>query len=351
MLVCVGSVLASKAHAASFDCRLARTSVEQAICLDPELSALDERMAALFKAALPSQGGANEFRQTQRDWLRLVRNRCSTRECLRGAYQERITNLQSGRPLDLSDTPAGAGVISALQGGETRYQKAAVDGEQAVVRWLQDTKSLETAVEVASKYVPRQFLPSFTARHCADQAGFGAYFVNSANQVHVCYEFVRQLLLSHAAHVENGGSNWNDEQSYALDAIRFVVWHETAHALLHRNRDGGSLGPEEAEADNIAGVLLLLQAPDETAVRRAVWAVHRLTSAMGAKANYSNAEFADEHLLPQQRLVAFACLAVGRSPTLSSWLGQILPERRATRCRAEWTRRIHAVSALFKRLQ
>lgn len=63
---------------ASFDCSRAVTPQEKAICANPQLSRLDEQMAALYQALLAqlSPGAAAEVRQDQRDWIRWLPRLC-----------------------------------------------------------------------------------------------------------------------------------------------------------------------------------------------------------------------------------------------------------------------------------
>lgn len=346
-------LLAGTAFGASFDCTKARTSVEQAICLDAGVSKQDETMATLFSKALKDSSNPSLVRQSQRDWLRLVRNRCDSRECLVSAYEERIRRLRDGRAQDLSATPAGAfsSADGRLAPGEVDYLPGEQDFEQKLVPWIRGLGVVEEAMEVAARYVPKRTLPSVVLRHCAAQAGFGAYYTEAAHQVHVCYEFVTSLIQTQDQLVKGGQSNWDAEQPLARAAIKFLVWHEAAHALLRKSSDGGTVGPEEAEADNIAGVLLLAHTTSEEQTRQAVLGVRRLVTVFGPRATYTDTEYADEHLLPQQRFAAISCLAVGRQPALVGWLGQILPARRAAQCQADWPKKLSAVNALLKRVR
>ena len=70
------------AHAASFDCKSAKTPTEKAICGSPKLSALDERLAADYERALHvlSPAGANRLRESQRSWLRFATAVCAPRK-------------------------------------------------------------------------------------------------------------------------------------------------------------------------------------------------------------------------------------------------------------------------------
>lgn len=94
------------AQGASFDCGKAANWVERALCDNPALGDLDERMVAAYQAA---KGRATADRDrvallaTQRAWL-ADRNRCTTTVCLRRLYDGRIAALAS--PI----VPTGAGI-------------------------------------------------------------------------------------------------------------------------------------------------------------------------------------------------------------------------------------------------
>ena len=97
--------------AASFDCDKATTETEIAICADPELSALDELMGALWVTLEPSDKVIAEQREwlEQRDdynatpiciWDRGQDN--SFNVCLRDHYKYRIPELVTGCSIDLN---------------------------------------------------------------------------------------------------------------------------------------------------------------------------------------------------------------------------------------------------------
>ena len=87
----------------SFDCRRARTPVEQAICAVPELAARDREMASLYERALftdPARSRAAE--ESQAAW-RSARDSCARAApapdalsaCIEQAYNARIRDLRS----------------------------------------------------------------------------------------------------------------------------------------------------------------------------------------------------------------------------------------------------------------
>lgn len=82
------------AFAASFDCSKATTETEIAICNDPELSALDERMSNAYMRARLSQDG-EQYKNEQFKWLK-ERDLCSgDKQCLKNAYNSILSKLSN----------------------------------------------------------------------------------------------------------------------------------------------------------------------------------------------------------------------------------------------------------------
>lgn len=95
------------AHAASFDCRAARSPEERLVCATPALSALDDRLASAFadQIARLSPEGQDLLRRDERNWLAYTGQVClPTRkpvtvgpsgECLQRAYEARVADLSA----------------------------------------------------------------------------------------------------------------------------------------------------------------------------------------------------------------------------------------------------------------
>ena len=84
-------------NSAGFDCRKASTLVEQLICRDKKLSALDDQMASTFKSSKKASANPEQLRFEQRRWIENVRDACSSLDCLYNAYDFRLAELSSGR--------------------------------------------------------------------------------------------------------------------------------------------------------------------------------------------------------------------------------------------------------------
>lgn len=87
-------VLACTAHASSFDCTDASGKTEKAICTDPYLSTLDDKLAEQWRTTLGKVADPKTLKTDQRQWLK-NRNACGALSaCLRREYLMRLTELE-----------------------------------------------------------------------------------------------------------------------------------------------------------------------------------------------------------------------------------------------------------------
>ncbi len=93
--LCVTSLaFVSITHASSFDCASAASPVEKAICADPYLSDLDEKLGAVWKTTLAKVADPTALKASQRQWLK-NRSACGQEPaCLRRDYLMRLTELE-----------------------------------------------------------------------------------------------------------------------------------------------------------------------------------------------------------------------------------------------------------------
>ena len=95
-LVCLIICLAiSNIHAASFDCKKAKTEIEKMICSDKEVSTLDQEMDRMYKKALALVSYKAQMKKQQQEWIRTLRNACEDEACLLREYRDRIAALNS----------------------------------------------------------------------------------------------------------------------------------------------------------------------------------------------------------------------------------------------------------------
>ena len=94
----MGVPAATPAAAASFDCATATARDERAVCVNRELSDLDVRMATLYEVLthLVAMGQRGQLQDQQKAFL-AFRATCGGRvSCIRGAYRNRIAQLETG---------------------------------------------------------------------------------------------------------------------------------------------------------------------------------------------------------------------------------------------------------------
>jgi len=88
-------LISQSAFSAGFDCKKASSTIEKNICADPYISISDESMSNYYKKlrlCLPP-GEFDLIKHEQRQWIKNVRNACTTNECLKNAYSKRIKAL------------------------------------------------------------------------------------------------------------------------------------------------------------------------------------------------------------------------------------------------------------------
>lgn len=118
-LACLLSVgmIVSSVHGASFDCAKSKSKTERLVCQSPELSALDEMLAASYRRVLAQADDRGAIRREQRAWLQ-TRGSCADSACLMDLYRRRIADLDrrgSGQPFtgsweDTEPGPEGSGM-------------------------------------------------------------------------------------------------------------------------------------------------------------------------------------------------------------------------------------------------
>lgn len=106
-------LLSPSIMAAGFNCNHANTFVEQAICRDKPLSALDSVLAAAYKKASINKN--NTRLAEQRNWLKIKRNRCENKACLIDVYQARISELRKQSTKMITGKPVSGKVVNDLK--------------------------------------------------------------------------------------------------------------------------------------------------------------------------------------------------------------------------------------------
>jgi uncharacterized protein len=93
------------AYSASFDCSKVKGYVERTVCSDPELSELDDALAAAFDWAKAEALDASELTREQRAWL-VQRNACLEPSCIKAAYETRLEHVEQSRAVMVAASSA-----------------------------------------------------------------------------------------------------------------------------------------------------------------------------------------------------------------------------------------------------
>ncbi|NZA27863.1 hypothetical protein H0E84_15905 [Luteimonas sp. SJ-92] len=172
----------------------------------------------------------------------------------------------------------------------------------------------------------------------AECGEFGAFYRPAAAEVVLCYETLRTLYERGQAQQAAGGFGADHPLRYTRANVRFIVLHETGHALVHL-LDLPVTGRQEDAVDQLAAILMLrFAALDETPAdvidnlrMAADWMLSRSTGA------YDLHAYAAEHALGEQRYFNLQCLIYGTDPV--EYAGIVgagdLPATRARGCPRE----------------
>ncbi|WP_162536557.1 DUF3298 domain-containing protein [Granulicella sp. WH15] len=214
---------AAPAVAAGFDCAKATTPREKTVCADPELSKLDEDVAAAYKALRSqlSPASAARVQQDQRAWLRWLDASCPDLKdkerpiggCLGNAYPRQLQMLQK-QPQRVggmtffprlrmaiapnTQTPAPGSFYPSF--GVGRFSWPEIDQptpEQAA--WNAAVRS--EAVRLGSGTRPRQRTPSdFRTAFVADSEVDVGYVLKAANESLISVVMGKSIYEYGAAH-------------------------------------------------------------------------------------------------------------------------------------------------------
>ena len=165
-----------------------------------------------------------------------------------------------------------------------------------------------------------------------------AFYVPGRGEVVMCYETMKVLLERGEALTKEHDLDPDHARRYLAANLRFIVLHETGHALIDL-LDIPVTGREEDAVDQLATTLMQrFAAGDESSavvadnLRMASnWFLVRSTGA------YNLDAYADEHALGEQRYFNLQCLLYGSDP--GRYVDMVtdgsLPEARARMCPAE----------------
>jgi hypothetical protein len=212
-------------------------------------------------------------------------------------------------------------VQPAAQGGkvgdpafEYAYTPPVSPGLQEIYRRVRDADLWRQLPEVQAIdgmfALPRRL--RFVTAECGE---FGAFYRPDEAEVVLCYETLRTLYEQGQAHRQALGLGEDHPLRYLRANVRFIVLHETGHALVDL-LDLPVTGRQEDAVDQLAAILMLRfagldETPEEVIDNLGLAANWMLSHSTGA---YSLDAYADEHALGEQRYFNLQCLIYGTDP-------------------------------------
>lgn len=182
-----------------------------------------------------------------------------------------------------------------------------------------------------------------TLRYVAAECGeFGAFYRPDRAEVVLCYETLRTLYERGVEHQHALELGKEHPLRYVRANVRFILLHETGHALIHL-LDVPATGRQEDAVDQLAAILMLRfagldETPEQVTENLGLAANWMLSNSTGA---YNLDAYADEHALAEQRYFNLQCMIYGTDPQAFAHLVDTgdLTAARAAHCPGE-TRRV-----------
>ena len=233
--------------------------------------------------------------------------------------------------------PAGEGDRAATHAFGYAYTPPASPGLQEIHRRVRDADLLRRLPEIQA--IDGMFALPRSLRYVTAECGeFGAFYRPGEGEVVLCYETLRTLYERGLAQQQTPGMGEGHALRYVLANVRFILLHETGHALVHL-LDLPVTGRQEDAVDQLAAILMLRFASAEETPAEVIdnlrmaanWMLSRSTGAYDLEA------YADGHALGEQRYFNLQCLIYGTDP--AAFAGMVesgdLTAARASGCARE----------------
>lgn len=160
-LVLVLSLLfvCTSAHGASFDCSLAKSSIEKLICANTELSIADEELSKTFNDMKIKAQRPDLLTKNQLDWLKL-RDKCKEESCLIRAYKARNEFIRSWLEYEHKTLPKAGGEVQCTDRPECWPEGSAMHTGLTLLARLQ-----KASAQLESKHAELIALLSSSPNH------------------------------------------------------------------------------------------------------------------------------------------------------------------------------------------
>lgn len=206
---------ATDVKAASFDCAMASSRIDNAICASPQVSKLDSDLDGAYKAALARNSNPDGVKLAQRSWLKETRNACQNEGCLVNVYTQRIAALSVGLQ---------PSVANAASRETPMPSRAEVESDDANIPSAADLLARESAEK--AKQAAEQAAAAAEAQKVAEQAAAAASAAQAQKLAEQAAADVRRKAEDQRLMLMAGGG------VAVLFALAFCAWF-----LLRRRRN------------------------------------------------------------------------------------------------------------------
>ncbi len=249
---------------------------------------------------------------------------------------------------------SASGNLKGGTGFAYEYQEPKSKEMQRAYQFVLDTDLIRQIPEIQTMdgmfIMPRQL--TYVAGECG---AVNAFYSPKDTIIALCYEMVDSLVREGHALAKRTGGGADFQTAYVKENIRFILLHETGHALIDI-LGLPSTGREEDAVDQLAAVVMMLDNWGEEDTDKVMASLKLVAlwfsvngSGGGGDQDADMARYADEHSLSEQRYFNLLCMMYGRNPDRYAAIVQdgLLPEARAGRCRAETVKIFEAWSSLL----
>ena len=148
---------------ASFDCKKATTRVENLICVNSDLSWLDDTLSETFALEVTRGEDAAQLRTAQKAWL-AARNACTEVTCIQRHYERRIAQLSCDHQSAMAGSARGASQCAYFSLRELDRELLLIEGRYSR-RVSQDSNNPDFAIRTFKE--EQTAWRSYRAAYCA----------------------------------------------------------------------------------------------------------------------------------------------------------------------------------------
>lgn len=221
-----------------FDCALASTRIENAICASQKLSQLDGRLGEIYSTVLLMHSSPDAVRAAQRKWLTGTRNQCADAPCLISVYEQRIAALIVSLPKDTQNAIADAEQEDKADSNFEQQELAKQKEEQAtaIVK-----KQSDDAAEQAKKQaeeaaaLEKQRAQDSEAQATKKQADDAVFWINVKGSVGLTFFIAMIVYAVIQRKKKKNGTQTEREKSNDLNKSISSILTET-HTKVNEDR-------------------------------------------------------------------------------------------------------------------